>query len=70
MLLEAFCEFVMLLEALCELWTPVKLLYHNESADNNEAAGMLLEAPCEFLMLLEALCESWASVSSCSAQVL
>ena len=42
MLFEALCEFVMLLEALCELWTPVQLSYHNESADN-ESAGMLLD---------------------------
>ena len=26
--LEALCKFVMLHEALCELWTPVKLLLH------------------------------------------
>ena len=57
----------MLLEALCELWTPVQLLYHNESADDNEAAGMLMEALCEFFILLEALCEAWASANSCSA---
>ena len=61
MLFQALCEFVMLLEALCELWTPVQLSYHNESADN-ESAGMLLEALCEFLMLLEALCELWTPV--------
>ena len=28
MLREALCEFLMLLEALCKLWTPVKLLLH------------------------------------------
>ena len=37
MLLEALCEFVMLLVALCEVLTPVQLLYHNESADNMPA---------------------------------